>query len=137
MTRTSVPSLTSVRNAIARDRAEEIATAVIHEAGTGIGTPGSRYGETIHACAPVIGACAVILEDATGESLEDGAGGWDFTAGLHGIISAVVNDSPEPAETLVDDGPRLGFDPAALLEDWVLEDARETARARWEENRDR
>ena len=96
-----------------RERAERIAAAVITEAGTAAGTPGSRYGSTIRECAPIIGAYAVIFENDSGESLEDGAGGWDFTAALHGIISAVVNDSPEPGAWILERGPLYGFNPAA------------------------
>ena len=96
-----------------RERAERIAAAVITEAGTAAGTPGSRYGSTIRECAPIIGAYAVMYELESGESLKDGAGGWNFTAALHGIISAVVNDSPEPGAFILERGPLYGFNPAA------------------------
>lgn len=110
---------TTTMQTTADDVAAITAQLLAHDAGD---APGSRYGTYARDWAPVAAALIVCLEYATGESYRTEDGELDHDL-CNGLVSLVVNDSPEPADIIREYGPIVGLDPFDFIDEDEVEDA--------------
>ena len=98
---------------------DESRSKLAHDSGD---APGSRYGTYARDWAPVAAALIVCFEYASGESYRTEDGELDHDL-CNGLVSLVVNDSPEPADIIREYGPIVGLDPFDFIDEDEVEDA--------------